>query len=371
MFKGILKKKGKQLPKEDAGEMAPDATTDELSDVQFVEEVYRQLLGREADEMGKAHQLKYLKECRSRLSLIMGIVKSEEFINKVIRENMPLPSIKEERPDRYRLTQDVHGQPAWVFQARDAADFDWLERRIVENGYYEKPGVWSFIISEDKRLLAEMAARFKPRLVLDIGCANGPVMKCLLDLGIASEGVDISRLALSKAFAEVRQNIHLGDLLDLDLGKRFDFIFGLDIFEHLNPNKLHLYISKIDGLIEDGGFLFGNIPAFGNDEVFGTVFEVYLKEWEADVQSGRLFPIVHTDAAGYPVNGHIIGAGSKWWVGQFERHGLRREVEVEKALHQRFDESISKMNVSRKAFFIFSKGVKPGDRQALLESLGR
>jgi len=138
-------------------------TTHDLSDVQFVEEVYRQLLGREADEMGKAHQLKYLKECRSRLSLIMGIVKSEEFINKVIRENMPLPSIKEERPDRYRLTQDIHGQPAWVFQARDAADFDWLERRIVQNGYYEKPGVWSFIISEDKRLLAEMAAQINKR----------------------------------------------------------------------------------------------------------------------------------------------------------------------------------------------------------------
>ena len=366
MFRGIFKKKTGPISRDITG----GAATDELSDVQFVEEVYRQLLGREADEMGKVHQLNYLKQCRSRLAVILGIVKSEEFINKVIRENMPLPSIKEERPDRYRPVQDIHGQPAWVYQADGPADFDWLERKILENGYYEKPGVWSFIISEDKQLLAEMAAQFKPRLVLDIGCANGPVMKCLFDLGIASEGVDISRLALAKAFPEVRPNIHLGDLLDLDLGKRFDFIFGLDIFEHLNPNKLNRYLSKIVSLMEEGGVMFGNIPAFGNDEAFGTVFEVYLKEWEADIQAGRLFPAVHTDAAGYPVNGHIIGAGSKWWVGQFERHGLRREMDVEKALHKKFDESISRMNEARKAFFIFSKDIKRAAREALIRRLG-
>ncbi len=367
MFKGTFKKKRDQISRDNTGPVS--GTTDDLSDVQFVEEVYRQLLGREADEMGKAHQLKYLEECRSRLSLILGIVKSEEFINKVIRENMPLPSIREEKPDRYHLVQDIHGQPAWVYQADGPADFDWLERKILENGYYEKPGVWSFIISEDKQLLAEMGAQFKPRLVLDIGCANGPVMKCLLDLGIASEGVDISRLALAKAFPEVEKNIHLGDLLDLDLGKRFDFIFGLDIFEHFNPNKLDRYISRIESLLVEGGFLFGNIPTFGEDEVFGTVFEVYLEEWEAEVQAGRLFSSVHSDAAGYPINGHIIGAGSKWWVGQFERHGLHREPDVEKALHRTFDESINKMNAARKAFFIFSKDVKPAAREALLKRL--
>jgi len=366
MFKGIFKRKDGSASIDIAG----GAAADDLSDVQFVEEVYRQLLGREADEMGKAHQLKYLQESRSRLAVILGIVKSEEFINKVIRENMPLPSIKEERPDRYRRVRDIHGQPAWVYQADGPGDFDWLERKILENGYYEKPGVWSFIISEDKQLLAEMAAQFKPRLVLDIGCANGPVMKCLHDLGIASEGVDISRLALAKAFPEVQKNIHLGDLLDLDLGKRFDFIFGLDIFEHLNPNRLGRYSSKINSLMEEGGFLFGNIPAFGNDEVFGTVFEVYLEEWEVDIRAARLFSAVHTDSSGYPVNGHIIGAGSNWWVGQFEQHGLRREIEIEKALHRKFDESIDKMNAARKAFFVFSKAGRSKDRDDLLKRLG-
>jgi len=363
MFKAVFKKKVR------ADARAGITAADEVSDVQFLEEVYQQLLGRDADEMGKNHHLKYLREGHSRLSVILGIVKSEEFINKVIREQMPLLSVKEERPERYHSVQDIHGRQVWVFQAEGPQDFDWLERKIIENGYYEKPGVWSFIIAEDKRLHAEIVSLFRPRMVLDFGCANGPVMKCLYDLGIPSEGVDISRLALAKAFPEVRSHIHLGDLLDLDLGKRFDFVLALDIIEHLNPNKLGLYIAKIESLMEEGGFLFSNIPALGKDEVFGTIFEVYLKEWEADVREGRLVTAVHTDASGYPVNGHIINAGSGWWVGQFERQGLRREVEVEEALHRRHDEAMAKMNAARKAFFVFSKSVEPQDREALMTRL--
>jgi len=363
MLKAIFKKKTDQVSRDSGG------GAEVSSDLQFLEEIYHQLLGRGVDETGKNHHLNCLNEGHSRLSVILGIVQSEEFVNKIIREKMPLLSVKEERPDRYRLIQDILGQEVWIFQAQEPGDFDWLERKMVENGYYEKPGVWSYLISEDKRIHAEIVSLFKPRTVLDFGCANGPVMKCLHDLGVPSEGVDISRLALAKAFPEVRDNIHLGDLLALDFRKRFDFVLGLDIIEHLNPNKLGLYIAKIDSLMEEGGFLFCNIPAFGNDEIFGMIFEVYLKEWEPDIQGERLFSIVHTDASGYPINGHLIGAGSGWWVGQFERQGLRREIEVEKAIHKKYDEAMTKNNAARKSFFIFSKAAKPQDRDALLTKL--
>ena len=363
MLEGIFKRK------RDSGSGAKASQAESSSDLEFLEEIYHHLLGRGVDETGKSHYLGHLKEGHSRLSVILSIVRSEEFINKVIRENTPILTVIEERPDRYRLTRDIHGKEAWVFQAESPEDFDWLERKVVENGYYEMPGVWSYLISEDKRLHAEMISLFKPQRVLDFGCANGPVMKCLLDLGIPSEGVDISRLALAKAFPDIKKNIHLGDLLALDLKGRFDFILGLDIFEHLNPNKLEFYLAKIAGLMEEGGYLFGNIPAFGKDEVFGTVFEVYLREWEADIREQKLFSVVHTDASGYPVNGHMIGAGSGWWVKQFERKGLRREVEVEKALHKRYDETITRIHVARKSFFIFSKTVTDKQRGALLKRL--
>lgn len=342
---------------------------DSLSDSEFLDDVYRELLARGVDVMGRDHYLAYLRQGNSRLSLVLSIVRSEEFTNKVIRENLPVISIRDERPDRYRLVHDIHGQAAWVFEAGAPADFDWLERKIIENGYYEKPGVWSFLISEDKLLHAEIASLFEPRAVLDIGCANGPIMKCLKDRGIASEGVDISRLALAKAFPEIRDKIHLGDILAVKFDRRFDLILGLDIYEHLNPNKLPDYLARLRELVSDGGYLFCNIPAIGRDEVFGEVFEVYLEEWRDDLDRNRLFSTVHVDEAGYPNNGHIIGAGSGWWTAQFEAQGFRREREVERALHARYDEALTRIHVARKSFFVFSRGDDASRRARLIAKI--
>ena len=339
---------------------------DGLPDDRFLEEVYRRLLGRGVDPTGRDHYLDYLRQGNSRLSLVLSIVQSEEYTNTLIRENTPTMSIREERPDQYALVKDIHGRDTLTFQSRRPQDFDWLERKIIDNGYYEKPGVWSYLVTEDKRLHAELVSRFEPRRVLDLGCANGPVMKCLKDLGIDSEGVDVSRLALAKAFPEVRDKIRLGDILGMDFSGRFDFILGLDIYEHLNPNKLPAYVAKLAGLLEDGGFLFCNIPAIGRDSIFGEIFEVYLREWEDDLRQGRLFSVIHADEAGYPYNGHIIGAGSSWWTRQFEAAGLRREDGLERALHDRYDEALTRIHVARKSFFVFSKSADPGRLDRIL-----
>ncbi len=340
------------------------------SEEDFLESIYQELLGRKPDEGGKLHYLKSLKEGNSRLSVILSIVRSEEFTNKVIRENLPLPPIKNEKPQNYYLSEDIEAnKELWVFKVKEKEDFDWLERKIIENGYYEKPGVWSLQISEDKRLLAEIASIFNPESVLDIGCANGPVMKCLKDIGIYSEGIDISRLALEKAFPEVRENIHLGDILEVKIERTFDLILGLDIFEHLNPNKLSLYIQKIYNLLKEDGYLYCNIPAFGRDQCFGEIFKVYLKEWEEDVINKRCFYTIHVDNYGYPLNGHIIAAHTEWWVKQFETLGFKREVEIEKALHLKYDEAIEKIHVARKAYYVFSKNKTSQRRSEILKKI--
>ena len=342
---------------------------DGLADGAFLEEVYQRLLGRGVDASGKSHYLDHLRKGGSRLSVILGIIQSEEFTNKIIRENSLIAAIRPERPDRYRLLRDIHDHDTWVFEAAGPADFDWLERKIVDNGYYEKPGVWSYLVTEDKRLHAEIASHFGPRAVLDIGCANGPIMKCLLDLGIECEGVDISRLALAKAFPEVRDRIHLGDILDVRFDRTFDLILGLDIYEHLNPNKLGRYIEGLKGLLEDGGYLFCNIPAIGPDPVFGEVFEVALAPWAVDLGRDKLFSTIMVDEAGYPHNGHLIGAGSRWWVGRFEEHGFVREVEIERALHAKYDETLTLIHVARTSFFVFSKSGRADRRERILARL--
>jgi SAM-dependent methyltransferase len=333
---------------------------DLLDDDAFVDHLYRELLGRDADPGGKASHLAFLGAGHSRAALVMHFVRSPEFVFRLIRDHIhdyvKLLPIIHDRPDRYRVERNRSGsEQGRFFMAAGNEDFDWLEAKIIGNGYYERPGVWSFIIDEDKRMMAEIAAGFKPRAVLDIGCANGAVLKCLQDMGIRGEGVEISRIALDKALPEVREAIHLGDLLELALPRRYDLVMGLDVFEHLNPNKLDAYLARISGLVEDGGHVFTNIPAFGADDVFGEVFRIDYALWDADVAAGRIFHAVPVDDYGYPKNGHLINADSGWWTRAFARFGFRRDVDSERALHRKYGAEIERIAPARRSFYVFAK----------------
>jgi len=333
---------------------------DLLSDDGFLDHLYRNLLGREPDPEGKATHLAFLKSGHSRAALVMNFVLSPEYVFRIIRDNIhdyvKLLPIMYERPDRYRVERSRSGaEQSRFFLAADAEDFDWLEAKVIGNGYYERPGVWSFIIDRDKWMMAEIAAGFKPRAVLDIGCANGAVLKCLKDMGIYGEGIEVSRIALDKALPEVRDAIHLGDLLTLALPRRYDMVIGLDIFEHLNPNKLGAYVKRIFELLEDGGHVFTNIPAFGPDRMFGEVFRIDYPVWDEDVAAGQIFRAVPVDDYGYPKNGHLINADSEWWTKAFERHGFRRDVESERELHLKYDAEIDRIAPARRSFYIFAK----------------
>jgi len=329
------------------------------SDEVFLEEIYQKLLGRDADREGKKFYLEKLKKGKSRVSVVLNIIQSEEFKSKITRENMHhllLPSIRNEKPEQYQLALDIYeNKDIWVFKVKEPSDFDWLEQKIIENGYYEKPGVWNLEIGKDQEILSDLISQFNPECVLDLGCANGTVMKCLHDKGIKSEGIEISRLYLSKAFPEIKNSIHFGDILEVNLDKKYDFILGLDIFEHLNPNKLSKYIEKLFHLLSEKGYLFCNIPAFGKDPVFGEIFPVYIKDWEKDIKDNKLFQTIHTDDYGYPKNGHLIGADSPWWVRQFEEKGFYRQKDIEKNLHRKYDKAIDQISIARKSYYLFSK----------------
>jgi SAM-dependent methyltransferase len=176
---------------------------------------------------------------------------------------------------------------------------------------------------------------------------------------VPGEGVEISRRAIQRAFADVRDHIHEGDLLALPFTGRFDLVYGLDIFEHLNPNRFADYLAQIAAILADGGYLYAALPAFGDDPVFGLIFPMYLRDWYGDVAQDRPFHLLHVDGKGYPLNGHLIWADSRWWVTQFERHGLRRDEVIERAVHQRYDRFFDGYAPARKAFYVFSKNGRP------------
>jgi SAM-dependent methyltransferase len=282
---------------------------------------------------------------------------------------MHLPNLVAERPERYARSVDVStGQSVLSFRAMQPSDFDWLEEAILKYRYYEKPGVWQLHIDFDKRIAAEIISRFSPTRVLELGCAAGAVIECLTEAGVEAEGVEISRMAIDAASEAARKRIHHGDLLELRLQpNHFDVVFGLDIFEHLNPNRLHAYLNRLGEVTHDGGIVYCNIPAFGNDRVFGTVFPRYLSEWET--QRHDRFSTLHCDELGYPLHGHLVCAEADWWVRNFEDAGLQREVQIERALHSVYDDYMARRSPARRAYFVFGKRLAAERRDAIISRI--
>jgi hypothetical protein len=338
------------------------------SDTAFIETAYYEILGRRPDLDGLNHYRRVLRDGLGRTAMLLEIIRSEEFLSKLEKRavSLSLPNLREERPDRYSRTTDrTNGQRISVFDVESPSDFDWLERAIIDNGYYENPGVWVLDVDTDKRVVAEMIAAFAPTRPLELGCAAGAVLECLQDSGIAAEGVEISSMAIARASPRVRERIHQGDVLTLALGRDYDMVFGLDVFEHLNPNRMDEYLSRLDQITTPGAFAFCNIPAFGADPVFGTVFPFYIDGWEQDANQQRPFRRIHVDELGYPIHGHLTWADWQWWTDRFAAHGFRREPAIEHALHGKYDRYMSQHAPARRSCFVFSKGAA-AERQELV-----
>jgi hypothetical protein len=313
-----------------------------------VDDIYRRLLGRPADPEGLAHHVERMTAGATGADIAISIAESQEYKQRIAS----VPRYR--RPEQYRTVVDTSGNASLVFDIADATDFDWLESRINDDGYYEHDGVWSLDVDDDKRVMAEILASFEPKRALELGCSSGGVMRVLAGHGVHVEGVEISGMAYEHAAAEVRARIHLGDLLDLDLPSGYDLVYGLDIFEHLNPNRLDKYLVAIRERLAEGGLLFAVVPAFGTDVVFGEAFPLYLDEWQRDLDAGQLFNPVFCDHDGYPLHGHLINASTGWWLAQFAAAGFQRCAELERPLHERFAEHFA-IAPARRSFYVFTK----------------
>ncbi|MBV8527686.1 MAG: DUF4214 domain-containing protein [Candidatus Dormibacteraeota bacterium] len=324
------------------------------SDEAFLRDAYRLTLRREADPSGLSSYGALLRQGMSRNEVLVRLALSEESMNRVLAERFQIQNLRELRPESYETVHTLHGGEQTVFAAREAADFDWLERCILEYDYYEKPGIWTLGIDSDKRTMAEMLSCLHPRRVLEVGCSSGAVISGLLDRDIDAAGVEISAAAIRQAEARVRPRIYRGDLLGVDVGADYDLVFGLDIFEHFNPNRLDTYIARVTQLTQPGGFVFANVPTFGEDRVYGTIWEPHIPSWIDDIEANQPFHHLEVDDDGYPLHGHLVWAGSRWWEQLFTATGLRRETDIEQALHDGFD-PVLRATPARRAFYVFSR----------------
>ena len=123
--------------------------------------------------------------------------------------------------------------------------------------------------------------------ILDIGCAKGFLVKDLLNLGIDSYGIDISRYALDNSDKELAGRLHLGSADDLPFtDNSFDAVFSINTIHNLNKKGCIKAIKEIERVSKGKSFI--QVDAYGNLEqkkifmswVLTAKFHTYTYEWE-------------------------------------------------------------------------------------------
>jgi hypothetical protein len=125
-----------------------------------------------------------------------------------------------------------------------------------------------------------------------------------------------------------------GDLLELDIDRRFDVVLCMDVLEHISPLRVGAYIERLVELIDDDGYLYLNAPMWGIDPIFGQVEGQYVEEWQrvGDASFWRHWPC---DERGWPLHGHLVWASPAWWERTFEQYGLMRDLVIEQVIQHR------------------------------------
>jgi SAM-dependent methyltransferase len=256
------------------------------------------------------------------------------------------------------------GRPVDLIRIEEEKDFDALLDNIINSGYYNSSYFDSHIdyregeVKFDSLYLASILRSLEPKSLLELGCGRGDVLFLLgLDPGIDVRGIEFSPDVLKKVWPSLSGKVAQGDILEIckkyySQKTIFDTFCAFDLWEHLHPKKLHDYIDSVVALSEKDSLFFFNVPAVGEDRVWGEVFPLELEENRERFNRRLPFDYLNAESCdpAIPANGHLIWAHTEWWQKQFEAHGLIRAEELEKVIHTFFDEHLF---YARRSFYIF------------------
>jgi 2-polyprenyl-3-methyl-5-hydroxy-6-metoxy-1,4-benzoquinol methylase len=120
--------------------------------------------------------------------------------------------------------------------------------------------------------------------ILDVGCGTGGLLCELERAGYTQiEGLEFSPYAASIAQRRSRAVVHVGDILDVDLGiERFDVINATEVIEHLRDPMA--FFHKVRSLLAPTGIF---VYSTGNAE--GPYAKWLGRRWPYLVPEGHLF----------------------------------------------------------------------------------
>lgn len=134
--------------------------------------------------------------------------------------------------------------------------------------------------------------------VMEIGCAEGGVLKAFLERGCIGTGVELSESRTKRAEIVLADEIKKGqaklvnkDIYDVDIEKemphRFDLIVLKDVIEHIHDqNKV---LAKLRDFLKPGGYIFFGFPPWYMP--FGGHQQIASKKWLSILPYYHLLPM--------------------------------------------------------------------------------
>lgn len=142
--------------------------------------------------------------------------------------------------------------------------FDYFDgdRNHGYGGFSYHPKFWKDVVQD---LIATYGLT-NASSVLDVGCAKGFFLYDLVKAlpGIKYAGVDISEYALDNSLIEVRDNLFLGNAVDLDFSDNsFDLIVSINTIHNLRRDDCKKALAEIQRVSRKNAFI--TVDAYRNE----------------------------------------------------------------------------------------------------------
>ena len=140
--------------------------------------------------------------------------------------------------------------------------------------------------------------------VLEYGCANGFLVKCLKDFGVNAYGIDISKYAISNCPIDISKNVSVIINNNLNIAikktnfkkKKFDWVISKDVLEHIKPSDLNIILKQISKITKK---MFVIVP-------LGDKNKYRIKQYHLDKT-------------------HIVIKNEAWWIKLFKKNDFKIE----------------------------------------------
>ena len=126
-----------------------------------------------------------------------------------------------------------------------------------EISYQDSEEIKAFI----GHIATQIKEKYRPKTVLDAGCAMGLLVAALRDLGVEAYGVDLSEYAISRVREDIRPYCAVGSLADPlpnSLPRRYDLVVSIEVLEHMPEEDGKKSIANLCTMSDQ--ILFSSVP---------------------------------------------------------------------------------------------------------------